>query len=77
MNVSNVNHTAKTPYQQKTVQAVIRSEQDLQTVRQAAEKCGMSVSGFARFYVVKAAQQIVSGEMVHAAQSAESQATGA
>lgn len=77
MNATNVNHTAKTPYQQKTVQAVIRSDEDLQAVRQAAEKCGMSVSGFARFYIVKAAHQIVSGEMVHVAQSAENQAAGA
>lgn len=67
----------KKPYRTRVVQAVISSDEDLATIHQAAEKCGVSVSAFVRFYAVEIARQIVSGEMVHAAQQPENQATGA
>nr|DAS19997.1 MAG TPA: N-acetyltransferase [Caudoviricetes sp.] len=70
MNKNNVNHAPisseeisnESRYQkpaQRTVQAVIPNSEDLDVINQAAQSCGMSISGFTRFHVLKAARQIM------------------
>lgn len=85
MNPDNVNSAVKPPYRQKTVQAVIPSEEDLAVITRAAKSCGMNVSSFTRFHVLQAARQIVtdlessspSSQMVQAGALPENQDKGA
>lgn len=59
MNSLEVNAAARRKPQQ-IIQATIPVKQDLETIKQAAESVGMSISAFTRFHVLAAARKVVS-----------------